>query len=239
MELPPLPLFLRSREEISCALRPNRLLPRAARHAHLTEPRPLGTVRERLRTFRTPDVVEFAVSPQVGQAVLAFARSYSSSGLKFSAGGQAAPPAPPAKLSPSKGMAQPIFPARQKSRGDIRSSETCPRFRRSPPRRPPVSRCRRRRHRYRQRRQRPVDRVPTTPTAFQKNATSEVCATQQEQRSGWRHCHYHRCAGQRLCRRLHLLRRFPGHARRRAAQERRPDQPCGGHGSRSRPSSSA
>ena len=145
----------------------------------------------------------------------------------------------PAKLSPSKGMAQPIFPARQKSRGDIRSSETCPRFRRSPPRRPPVSRCRRRRHRYRQRRQRPVDRVPTTPTAFQKNATSEVCATQQEQRSGWRHCHYHRCAGQRLCRRLHLLRRFPGHPRRRAAQERRPDQPCGGHGSRSRPSSSA
>jgi hypothetical protein len=30
--------------------------------------------------FRTPDVVKFAVSPQVGQAVLAFARSYSSSG---------------------------------------------------------------------------------------------------------------------------------------------------------------
>ena len=30
--------------------------------------------------FRTPEVVEFAVSPQVGQAVLAFARSYSSSG---------------------------------------------------------------------------------------------------------------------------------------------------------------
>jgi hypothetical protein len=42
-----------------------------------------------LRTFRTPDVVEFAVSPQVGQAVLAFARSYSSRGPKFSAGGQA------------------------------------------------------------------------------------------------------------------------------------------------------
>ena len=44
---------------------------------------------------RTPDVVEFAVSPPVGQAV----------------------------LSPSEGMAQPIFPARQKLRGDIRSSE--------------------------------------------------------------------------------------------------------------------
>jgi hypothetical protein len=44
---------------------------------------------------RTPDVVEFAVSPPVGQAV----------------------------LSPSEGMAQPIFPATQKLRGDIRSSE--------------------------------------------------------------------------------------------------------------------
>jgi hypothetical protein len=44
---------------------------------------------------RTPQVVEFAVRP----------------------------PAPPAKLSPSKGIAQPIFPARQKLRGDIRSSE--------------------------------------------------------------------------------------------------------------------
>ena len=71
---------------------------------------------------RTPDVVEFAVSPQVGQAVLAFARFYSSSGPKFRAG-RRAPPAPPAKLSPSKGMAQPIFPATQKLRGDIRSSE--------------------------------------------------------------------------------------------------------------------
>ena len=30
---------------------------------------------------RTPDVVEFAVSPQVGQAVLACPRSYSGSGL--------------------------------------------------------------------------------------------------------------------------------------------------------------
>jgi hypothetical protein len=37
-------------------------------------------VPDRGRTFRTPDVVEFAVSPQVGQAVLAFARSYSNSG---------------------------------------------------------------------------------------------------------------------------------------------------------------
>jgi hypothetical protein len=51
---------------------------------------------------RTPDVVEFAVSRQVGQAVLA---------------------CPPAKLSPSKGMAQPIFPAGRKLRGDIRSSD--------------------------------------------------------------------------------------------------------------------
>jgi len=41
------------------------------------------------RNFGTPDVVEFAVSRQVGQAVLAFARSYSSSDPKFSAGGQA------------------------------------------------------------------------------------------------------------------------------------------------------
>ena len=55
--------------------------------------------------------------------MLAFARSYSSSGPKFSAGGQAAPPAPPAKISPSKGLAQPIFPARQKLRGDIRRSD--------------------------------------------------------------------------------------------------------------------
>jgi hypothetical protein len=31
-------------------------------------------------TLRTPDVVEFAVSPQVGQAVLACPQSYSSSG---------------------------------------------------------------------------------------------------------------------------------------------------------------
>jgi hypothetical protein len=33
-------LELRSRAEISCAFRPNRLLMRAARRAHLTEPRP-------------------------------------------------------------------------------------------------------------------------------------------------------------------------------------------------------
>jgi len=45
---------------------------------------------------------------------------------QFSAGGQAAPPAPPAKLWPSKGMAQPIFPARQKLRGEIRRSESRP-----------------------------------------------------------------------------------------------------------------
>ena len=37
--------------------------------------------------------------------------------------------APPAKLSPSKGMAQPIFPATQKLRGDIRSSEPAADFR--------------------------------------------------------------------------------------------------------------
>ena len=43
---------------------------------------------------RTPDVVEFAVSRQVGQAVLAFARSYSSSDPKFSAGGQASTACP-------------------------------------------------------------------------------------------------------------------------------------------------
>ena len=34
-----------------------------------------------VNTFRTPEVVEFAVSPQVGQAVLAFARSCLGSGL--------------------------------------------------------------------------------------------------------------------------------------------------------------
>jgi hypothetical protein len=37
------PMKVRSREKISCVLRPNRLLPRAARHAHLTEPGPEGT----------------------------------------------------------------------------------------------------------------------------------------------------------------------------------------------------
>jgi hypothetical protein len=42
-----------------------------------------GANGQQLSTFRTPDVVEFAVSPQVGQAVLAFARSYSSSGPKL------------------------------------------------------------------------------------------------------------------------------------------------------------
>ena len=69
-------------------------------------------------SYRTPDVVEFAVSPRVGQAVLAFARSYSNSGPNSARAGRRAPPAPPAKLWPSKGMAQPIFPARQKLRGD-------------------------------------------------------------------------------------------------------------------------
>src|ERR1700693_3072018 len=34
---------LSNRGEISCAFRPNRLLRRAARHAHSTEPRPLGS----------------------------------------------------------------------------------------------------------------------------------------------------------------------------------------------------
>jgi hypothetical protein len=42
----------------------------------------------------TPDLMEFAVSPQVGQAVLAFARFHSSSGPKFSAGGQASTACP-------------------------------------------------------------------------------------------------------------------------------------------------
>jgi hypothetical protein len=42
----------------------------------------------------TPDVVEFAGRPQVGQAVLAFARSDSSRGPKFSAGGQASTASP-------------------------------------------------------------------------------------------------------------------------------------------------
>ena len=78
------------------------------------------------RTVRTPDVVEFAVSPQVGQAVLAFARSYSSSGPNSVRADRRAPPAPPAKLSPLKGMAQPIFPARLKLRGHIRSSDRAP-----------------------------------------------------------------------------------------------------------------
>jgi hypothetical protein len=42
-----------------------------------------------LLMHRTPDVVEFAVSPQVGQAVLAFARSYSSSAPNSSQCGRA------------------------------------------------------------------------------------------------------------------------------------------------------
>ena len=76
-----------------------------------------------VNTFRTPEVVEFAVSPQVGQAVLAFARSCLGSGLGSARAGRRAPPAPPAKLSPSKGMAPPIFPARQKLPGEIRRSD--------------------------------------------------------------------------------------------------------------------
>ncbi len=56
--------------------------------------------------FRAPDVVEFAVSPQVGQAVLAFARSYS----KFSAGGQVAPPAPPVSSRHRKEWLNPFSP---------------------------------------------------------------------------------------------------------------------------------
>src|ERR1035438_8568999 len=46
------------------------------RAVHAT--RPISV--DRSPTHRTPDAVEFAVSPQVGQAVLAFARSYSNSG---------------------------------------------------------------------------------------------------------------------------------------------------------------
>jgi len=51
-------------------------------------------VGSEMHRIRTPDVVEFAVSPQVGQAVLAFARSYSSSDPKFSADGQASTACP-------------------------------------------------------------------------------------------------------------------------------------------------
>jgi hypothetical protein len=40
------------------------------------------------RTHRTPDVVQFAVSPQVGQAVLAFARSYLVSVMKLPSSGK-------------------------------------------------------------------------------------------------------------------------------------------------------
>jgi hypothetical protein len=63
-------------------------------------------------TVRTPDVVEFAVSPQVGQAVLAFARSYSNSGLIQCgrAGGTAC-------------EALAIERPRQKMRGEIRRSD--------------------------------------------------------------------------------------------------------------------
>jgi len=43
--------------------------------------------------------VEFAGSQQVGQAVLAFARSDSSSGPDSVRAGRRAPPAPPAKLA--------------------------------------------------------------------------------------------------------------------------------------------
>ena len=65
-------------------------------------------------TFRTPDVVEFAVSPQVGQAVLACPPALKWARRSNRIEGRRAPPAPPAKLSPSKGMAQPIFSASQK-----------------------------------------------------------------------------------------------------------------------------
>jgi hypothetical protein len=51
-----------------------------------------------LKYFRTPDVVEFAVSPQVGQAVLACPQSYSSSDPKFSAGGQASTACPTSEV---------------------------------------------------------------------------------------------------------------------------------------------
>ena len=43
--------------------------------------------------------MEFAVSPQVGQAVLAFARSYSNSGPNSVRAGRRAPPAPPRESS--------------------------------------------------------------------------------------------------------------------------------------------
>jgi hypothetical protein len=64
-------------------------------------------------TVRTPDVVESAVSPQVGQAVLAFARSYSSSG----------PNSVTCEALAFERNGSPIFPARQELRGDIRRSD--------------------------------------------------------------------------------------------------------------------
>ena len=73
--------------------------------------------------FRTPDVVEFAVSPQAEQAVLACPPAPNQARCSNRLARRRAPPAPPAKLSPSKGMAQPIFPASVKLRGDIGSSE--------------------------------------------------------------------------------------------------------------------
>jgi hypothetical protein len=65
---------------------------------------------------RTPDVVEFAVCPQVGQAVLACRRSYSSSGPKFSAGGQASTAFPTCEALAIEGNGPAHFP-RQCERG--------------------------------------------------------------------------------------------------------------------------
>jgi len=54
--------------------------------------------------------VEFAGSPQVGQAVRAFARSDSSSGPKFSAGGQASTACPTCEALAIEGNGAAHFP---------------------------------------------------------------------------------------------------------------------------------
>ena len=75
---------------------------------------------------RTPDVVEFAVSPQVGQAVLAFARSYSNSGPDSVRAGRRHRLPHLRSTRHRKEWLSPFSPARQKLRGDIRSSERGP-----------------------------------------------------------------------------------------------------------------
>jgi hypothetical protein len=65
----------------------------------------------------TPDLMEFAVSPQVGQAVLAFARFYSSSGPKFSAGGQASTACPTCETLAIEGNGSAHFPCQAEIAG--------------------------------------------------------------------------------------------------------------------------